>query len=472
MQGKAPSLSVSATILDRFAQKNPLAASLRFIFERLFVLAEINAVFEKNRNQQYTQQILFSTILQIMLAVVTRKVASVHAAMQALGDDLGASITACYNKLNGTEPDVAAALVAHSYKKGRELLTEMGGLRKNVLPGWRVRVLDGNHLAATQRRLDVLWSVSAGPLPGFALVVFDMATMLMSDVILCEDGHAQERSLTEQIVALVVRGDCWIADRNFCTHAILFGILAQQGGFVIRQHANLVGETLGPRKECGRCETGMLFEETLELTHGEDKRAVRRVTIMLDTPTRDGETELHLLTSLPPEVSAATVAMMYLKRWSIESAFADLDRWLNAEIAPLGYPRAALLGFCVGLMAYNAVSTLLGALRATHGEEVVATQVSGYYIAEYGREAVGVIDDLVEAKDWKSWRKMPLPEAAAFLKGTAARIDLRKLLKHPRGPKKPVPPRNRFKGEPHVSTWKMLNGLHEEAPAPKGSKAR
>ena len=42
---------------------------------------------------------------------------------------------------------------------------------------------------------------------------------------------------------------------------------------------------------------------------------------MLDTPTRDGETELHLLTSLPPEVSAATVAMLYVKRWSIESAF-------------------------------------------------------------------------------------------------------------------------------------------------------
>lgn len=43
-------------------------------------------------------------------------------------------------------------------------------------------------------------------------------------------------------------------------------------------------------------------------------------------------------------------------------------------------------------MAYNAVSTLLGALRglrATHGEEVVATQGSGCYIAEYGREAVG-----------------------------------------------------------------------------------
>lgn len=72
-----------------------------------------------------------------------------------------------------------------------------------------------------------------------------------------------------------------------------------------------------------------------------------------------------------------------------------------------------------------------------------------------------MIDDFVEIKDWKSWRKMPLHEAAAFLKETAARIDLRRLLKHLRGPKEPAPPRKRFKGRPHVSTWKMLNGLQK-----------
>ena len=31
--------------------------------------------------------------------------------------------------------------------------------------------------------------MSAGPLPGFALVAFDPASMLMTDVIPCEDGH-------------------------------------------------------------------------------------------------------------------------------------------------------------------------------------------------------------------------------------------------------------------------------------------
>lgn len=134
----------------------------------------------------------------------------------------------------------------------------MGGLCPEALPGWRLRILDGNHLAATRRRLSAVWRVSAVPLPGLSLVVFDTAARMMIDVILCEDGHAQERSLTTQILALVVRGDCWVADRNFCTQAILFGILSRGGAFMIRQHAILPGEPAGSRRACGRCETGRL----------------------------------------------------------------------------------------------------------------------------------------------------------------------------------------------------------------------
>jgi len=472
MEGQPTPPSLSETLLERFARKNPLAAGLRLVLEQLFASDEINAVFEKHRVLQYTSQILFVTVVQVMLAVVTGKVDSAHAAMLKHGEALGASITAFYNKLNGTEPQVATALVAHSFTRGRALLAQMGGLRADPLPGWRLRILDGNHLASTERRLEVLWRVSAGPLPGLALVVFDVAAMMMSDVILSEDGHASERSLTDRILALVARGDCWIADRNFCTHEILFGLLARHAAFVIRQHAGLVGELVGARVACGRCATGALFEQDLRLTYEGTTRTVRRVTLELDTPTRDGERSLHIVTSLPAEVSAATVASLYLSRWTIESAFADLARWLDAEIAPLGYPRAALLGFCVGLMAYNAISTLLGAMRATHGEAVVRDQVSGYYIAQFGRDAVGAVDDLIEADGWERWRGLPLAVAASLLKEIAARIDLRLVRKHKRGPKKPVPKRTRFKGEPHVSTQKLLDGTAKKDGPRKTSKTR
>ena len=462
MEGPARPLSLDAMLLERFALKNPLAASLRLVLEQLFAPDALNALFEKNRNQQYTRKILFVTIVQVMLLVVTKKVDSAYAAMRAHGKALGASITAFYDKLNHTEPAVAAALVTHTFTRGQALVTQMGGLRPDLLPGWRVRILDGNHLAATQRRLEVLWSVAAGPLPGLALVVFDAAALMMSDVILCEDGHAQERSLTAEILALAHRGDCWVADRNFCTHAILFGLLERSATFVIRQHANLTGELVGARKARGRCARGALFEQPLQLTHDGVTRTVRRVTVVLDETTRDGDREIHLLTTLPKEVTAEQVATLYLARWTIESAFADLARWLNAEIAPLGYPRAALLGFCVGVMAYNAIATLLGALRATHGDEVVREQVSGYYLAQFGRDAVGHVDDLIEPEGWALWIALPLLEAAALLKATAARIDLALIRKSKRVPKKPVPKRTRFKKTPHVSTKKLLDGTVEE----------
>ena len=41
--------------------------------------------------------------------------------------------------------------------------------------------------------------------------------MLVTDVVLCEDGHAQERSMTQDILEMVRPNDLWIKDRNFCT---------------------------------------------------------------------------------------------------------------------------------------------------------------------------------------------------------------------------------------------------------------
>ena len=95
--------------------------------------------------------------------------------------------------------------------------------------------------------------------------------------------------------------------------------------------------------------------------------------------------------------------------------------------------------------------------RAAHGEAVVRDQESGYYIAQFGRDAVGAIDDLIEPDDWKLWQQLSMTAAAALLKAIAARIDLRMIRKHKRVPKKPVPKRNRFKNEPHVSTKKLLD---------------
>ena len=76
------------------------------------------------------------------------------------------------------------------------------------------------------------------------------------------------------------------------------------------------------------------------------------------------------------------IADLYRKRWTIETAFAELEATLNGEVNTLGYPKAALFAFCVALVSYNVLSTVKAALRSVHGDEVVTQDVSGYYVAE------------------------------------------------------------------------------------------
>jgi IS4 transposase len=66
----------------------------------------------------------------------------------------------------------------------------------------------------------------------------------------------------------------------------------------------------------------------------------------------DGDRNIYILTNLPKCVFAKKVAELYRNRWTIETAFKDLTVHLRCEINTLRYPPAALLGFCVALIAY------------------------------------------------------------------------------------------------------------------------
>jgi len=77
----------------------------------------------------------------------------------------------------------------------------------------------------------------------------------------------------------------------------------------------------------------------------------RRVIVRLKNPTRKGESELTILTNLPKEVAnALKISELYRGRWGIETAFNDLEKHLHSEINTLGYPKAALFGFCMALV--------------------------------------------------------------------------------------------------------------------------
>jgi len=103
----------------------------------------------------------------------------------------------------------------------------------------------------------------------------------------------------------------------------------------------------------------------------------------LDHPTQEGDPELGRLTHLPPQVADAPLsAPASRKRWPIEHAFQDLATFLHAELNPLGYPRAALFGFCGAFVAYTVRAVVKAALSRGHGVDQIDHAGSGYYLAD------------------------------------------------------------------------------------------
>jgi hypothetical protein len=446
-------------LFERFANGSPITVMLRGTLEYALRPELLDQLFKDTARQQYTHKLLFSTLVDLTSLVVCRIHASHHAAYQADPAQVGVSLKALYDKLDHTEPGVAAALVRHIGERLIPVVRQLDGGLPPRLPGYRLRILDGNHLAATQHRLKELRPLRSGPLPGQALVVYDPQWLMTTDVVPCEDGHAQERALLGEILPLVQPKDVWVADRNFCTTDFLFGIAARDGFFVIRQHAQtLHWELKGKRRYCGRSGTGKIYEQAIELT---DERGniltARRVTVELDTPTRDGDTEIHILTNIAQkDANALVIAEAYHGRWTIETAFGELAATLSAEIDTLAYPKAALFCFCVGLVAYNVLSVLKGALREAHGEKKVTEEVSGYYIAnEIARTYAGMMIAIPE-EEWIGFAQLTVKEFARVLKGLARGVRLETLKKHPRGPKKPVTKKPKNNKEPHVSTARLL----------------
>ncbi|HMB03117.1 MAG TPA: transposase [Isosphaeraceae bacterium] len=454
---------ILSEVFERFCRDAPLSVMAQGIMENALNPRILDQLFEDVAEKQFTHKLLFSTIVDLMSVVVCRIRPSIHAAFQARAETVGATIDAVYDKLDGTETAVSAALVQTVAVRLTPVIDAMNGARPDWLPGYRIRILDGNHLPGSEHRLKELRTIRAGALPGHALVVLDPRLMLATDVVLCEDGHAQERSLLDRILAIVAAKDLWIADRNFCTTDFLFGIARRDGFFVIRQHAStLHWEFVGKRRACGRIDTGRVYEQTIRATNDAGEiLTLRRVTVLLDQPTRDGDTELHLLTNVPAKDARANViADLYRRRWTIETAFQELEATLHSEINTLSYPKAALFAFCVALVSYNVLSTLKAALRSVHGEEKVAEEVSGYYVADEIQMTHRGMMIAIPEDEWAMFHDLSPVELAEVLVRLARAVPLPKFRKHPRGPKKPKPKKQSGAKIKHVATAKILEARH------------
>jgi hypothetical protein len=446
---------------EPFLKKAPFCVLTRLALENLFDPKRLDALFHDTAQRQYHKQLLFSQIVDVMLAVVLRSQPSVLAAYKQRQDTLPVSDQAVYDKLRGLETTVSAALVADSADHLTPVIDALGARQQPWLPGYRTRVVDGSHLAATQRRLKPLRRTKAAALPGTVIAIYEPEVDLITQVLLTPDGHAQERALLDDILSQVQAQDLWIADRNFCTLKFLWGITAAQAAFIIRHHGQLSGQLRGERQPQGRSATGQVYEQALALEYQGQPLWLRRITVVLDKPTQDGDTEIHILTNLPGHVGAAWVSQLYQQRWTIEGRFYEVTQTLHCEPQTLGYPQAALFAFCLALVASNAVALLRAALRAVQPPEAVA-ELSSYYLAlEVRQTYVGMMIALPPSW-WQPFACLGAAELAEVLRQVARHVDPSRYHKTKRGPKKPPLPKDQYRNGGHVATYRLLQKEREQ----------
>lgn len=450
-------------VFERFVNQTPISVMLRGTLEFALPPECIDQLFRDHAVDQYEDNLLFSTVVDVLGLAVTGTRKSVHAAYLAAKEQVGVSAAALYDKLQGIEPQVSQALVRMAAARLHPVVMKMHGQAKPLLPGYRTLILDGSHWAATERRIKETRPLGSVPLPGQALAMLDPQMRMIVDIFPCEDAYAQERQLLGDVIPTLKPRDLIVGDRNFCTTQFAFDIRDKGAFFAIRQHASTLSKKrlIGRRRRIGQTETGVVYEQLLETRrcrNGQDEPFVmRRITIELFKPTTGGQTQIRLITNLPEDVDALKVADLYLNRWTIENAFQELGQALASEIKTLCYPKAALLTFSVAVMTYNVLSVLKSALRVAHRKPALLTELSPYYLAEeisatYGGMVIGI--DPTEWTD--AFASLTASEMAELLLEVAARVDPARFCKRHRGPKKPQPPRKPAYPHKHVSTARLL----------------
>ena len=445
-------------VVERFEQQAPGAMMAHLALDHAMPSSWIDEVFQDNRQRQYPRELLFSSVVELMLLVTLGLRPSLHAAARKMADRLPVSLAALYAKVQRTEPAVLRALIQGSAERLAPLADQLPA--QPSLPGWQVRVFDGNHLPASEKRLKPLRGFRGAALPGHTLVVYDPDSALVCDMVACEDAHESERTGAALLIERAQAGQAWIGDRHFCTQALMQGLDGRGAGFIVREHAHHPRlRSTGAWSTPTDIQTGQVREQSIELAepHEGTSPRWRRIEITLHTPTEAGDETIVLWTNLPAQIDAATIAALYRKRWRIEGLFGRLESVLNSEIKALGHPRAALLGFAVAVLAYNVLALLKRFIEHAHRDNHPQLDVSTYHLAVDITSDYGPMLRLLPTEHCPRAHADP-GQLAQLLLVLAARMSPKQLATSKRKPKPLVP-----KGyvddslaRSHVSTSRVL----------------
>ena len=385
-----------AEIFEKFADQRPMAVLGKISVHAIFSNEMIDRLFEKTSKSQYTKELAFSACARLLGEVALLGTSSVNSAYKKLDSSIPVSISAVYQKLRNVEPAVCQALVEFPAAKAAALIKHLKATRDEPIAGYKLRIIDGNYLARSERRIKELRDSNVASIPGMSMAVYDYASDLITALRVDEDGHANERKLTGALSDIAHEGDLLLADRLYCTYRVMDILTEKKAAFLIRHHGLIPLEFTGREvKGCGRCKTGKVSYQKVELKDG---RCLTAITVTRDKPTKDGKSQIVLLTNL--EVTkelAVQLSDLYLKRWKIEEAFRQLTDYLSCEVRALGYPRAALFAFSLAVTAYNCLRCVKAAASNRFGVDETDDKLSMFYVGQELKQTIGGLEVALES---------------------------------------------------------------------------
>lgn len=448
--------------LDAAITVSPMTTLVRGLIEWMFPGRTWTQLHDELAPRCRTRTLSIDAICSLMVQVVAGSRRSVFAAFQAdqsVGTPtIEASYQALYGKLGRMVPEFSCGLVRASAERLAPLM-KMAGCQG--LPGWkgyRIRMIDGTQPNGSEHRLEVLRRLRAAGLPCRLVVLFDPALRMCVDATADEDAYASEQRLAEPLFEKAQPNDVFVGDRHFCVTRLFLRVDDRKAYFVIREHPpQLILRELGKARRIGRVETGVVWEQPVEVADGQSGRRLklRRVIVKLDEPTEKGETEIRLLTNLPARVSAKKIARLYRERWSIERHFDFIKNHLHGQVESLGQPRASIFAMCLSMVAGNALAAVKQTLASIHGAEEVE-KLSGYYLADEIAGNYRAVSTLLNPSELEELSEQSVRRFWSWCRNIARQIRLQAFYAHPRGPKQPPPKKASGKQRHHYSTYRLL----------------
>jgi hypothetical protein len=319
----------SASRIELALEVSPVTVLVRGVLEWIFPDDRLQTLYEQ-APRCWTRELTIQALFRLVTEVVAGARNTVHAAYQAdqaqPNPRIPVSAEAVYGKLGRMPHEFGFLLVRASTERLLPLLAHSQPRRFSGLHGYLVRIVDGTDLGGTEHRLAVLRGIKAAGLPGRLVVLYDWSTSVCCDVAASEDAYASERVLVEGILGRAAAEDLLVMDRYYCTVPVMQAVRGRKASFVIRaDERNLRCHTKGKRKYVGRSTTGEVYEQRLEIEDTQTGECfdVRRLTLVLEEPTEDGDTEVRLLTNLPPPSAPCALSSFIVSGglWSDTSTF-------------------------------------------------------------------------------------------------------------------------------------------------------